>query len=71
MGELHARPGISICQAMFSSGPQRSGSAGSSATTPATPPRNWGQFVWADTPAAIAATSTAVTVTRVVFTAAS
>jgi len=68
MGELHARPGTSIDQAMFSSGPQVSGSAGSSATTPDAPPRNCGQFDWADTlVAASTVTPRAHTVVRIVI----
>ena len=47
MGDAQPRPGTSTRQTTFSSRPQRSGRAGSSATTPAASPRNRGQLVWA------------------------
>ena len=47
MGDAQPRPGTSTRHATFSSRPQLSGSAGSSATTPAASPRNCGQLVWA------------------------
>ena len=47
IGDAQPRPGTSTRQTTFSSGPQRSGRAGSSATTPAVSPRNCGQLVWA------------------------
>ena len=67
MGELQERPGTSIDQAMFSPGPQLSGSAGSSATTPAASPRNCGQLDWAETlVAASTRTPSTHTVSRIV-----
>ena len=59
---------MSTDQAMFSSGPQLWGSAGSSATTPDAVPRNCGQLDWAETlEAASAVTPSRHTVVRIVI----
>src|ERR1700674_1577947 len=67
MGELQPRHGIFVFQATLSVSLQVSGSAGSSATTPACGPRNWGHWSVADTPVSASRATPTTIAARVII----